>query len=108
MASTTEIILPDLLAEWPFETKPNPLQNIVADSAKWVESFGAFSPRAQIAFNRCKFGIFSSLAYSKAGPDHFRVACDLMNLFFVFDEKSDEASGQEVAQQAADIMDALR
>ncbi|KAJ6563922.1 terpenoid synthase [Mycena capillaripes] len=107
-ANTTEIILPDLLAHWPFETKPNPLQNIVADSAAWVESLGAFSPRDQLAFNRCKFGIFSSLAYAKAGPDHFRVACDLMNLFFVFDEKSDEASGQKVAQQAADIMNALR
>ncbi|KAJ7290091.1 terpenoid synthase [Mycena rebaudengoi] len=93
MTNTTDIILPDLLAHWPFETKPNPLQNIVADSAAWVESFGAFSPRAQIAFNR---------------PDHFRPACDLMNLFFVFDEKSDEASGQEVTQQAADIMGALR
>ncbi|KAJ6564020.1 terpenoid synthase [Mycena capillaripes] len=108
MGITTEIILPDLLAHWPFETKPNPLQNVVADSAAWVESYGAFNPRAQIAFNRCKFGIFSSLAYAKAGPDHFRVACDLMNLFFVFDEKSDEASGQEVARQAADIMNALR
>ncbi|KAF7372984.1 Terpene cyclase [Mycena sanguinolenta] len=108
MANTNEIILPDLLAHWPFETKPNPLQNIVADSAAWVESFEAFSPRAQIAFSLCKFGIFSSLAYATAGPDHFRAACDLMNLFFVFDEKSDEASGQEVAQQAADIMRALR
>ncbi|KAF7334898.1 Terpene cyclase [Mycena sanguinolenta] len=108
MANTNEIILPDLLAQWPFETNPNPLQNIVADSAAWVESFEAFSPRAQIAFNLCKFGIFSSLAYATAGPGHFRAACDLMNLFFVFDEKSDEASGQEVAQQAADIMRALR
>ncbi|KAJ7843021.1 hypothetical protein B0H13DRAFT_2364962 [Mycena leptocephala] len=44
---------------------------------------------AQAAFNRCKFGIFASLAYPTAGPGHFRVACDLMNLFFVFDKKSD-------------------
>ncbi|KAJ6571005.1 terpenoid synthase [Mycena vulgaris] len=107
MESST-FILPDLLANWPFSTKPNPQQNIVADSAAWVESFGAFSPRAQIAFNRCQFGIFTSLAYAKAGPAHFRAACDLMNLFFVFDEKSDQASGDEVAQQAADIMNALR
>ncbi|KAJ7257389.1 hypothetical protein C8J57DRAFT_986652, partial [Mycena rebaudengoi] len=76
-ANTTEITLPDLLAHWPFETKPNPLQNIVADSAAWAESFEAFNPRAQIAFNRCKFGIFSSLAYANSGPDHFRAACDL-------------------------------
>ncbi|KAJ6495953.1 isoprenoid synthase domain-containing protein [Mycena vulgaris] len=65
-------------------------------------------PRAQTAFNRCPFGIFTSLAYANAGPAHFCAACDLMNLFFVFDEKSDEASGDEVAQQVADIMNALR
>jgi hypothetical protein len=31
-----------------------------------------------------------------------------MNLFFVFDKKSDVASGEEVAKQAVDIMEALR
>ncbi|KAJ6545150.1 terpenoid synthase, partial [Mycena capillaripes] len=108
MEITIEITVPDLLADWPFQTEPNPRQDIVAESAAWAESYGAFSPRTQDAFNRCKFGIFSSLAYPKAGPDQFRAVCDLMNLFFVFDEKSDEASGQEVAQQAADIMNALR
>ncbi|KAF8181436.1 beta-glucan synthesis-associated protein-domain-containing protein [Mycena galopus ATCC 62051] len=108
MTSTIEIILPDLLANWPYKAQPNPRQDIVADSAAWAESYGAFNPRAQDAFNRCKFGIFSSLAYPKAGPEHFRAGCDLMNLFFVFDEKSDEASGDEVGRQAVEIMNALR
>jgi hypothetical protein len=108
MRTPTAIILPDLLADWPFTASPNALQNVVADSAAWVESYGAFSKDAQAAFNRCKFGIFASLAYPTAGPGHFRAACDLMNLFFVFDEKSDVASGEEVAKQAADIMEALR
>jgi hypothetical protein len=92
MDNTSEIVLPDLLANWPFKTDPNPLQNIVADSAAWTDSFG----------------IFSSLAYAKAGPDHFRVVCDFMNLFFVFDEKSDAATGEQVAQQAANMMNTLR
>ncbi|KAK7441388.1 hypothetical protein VKT23_016636 [Stygiomarasmius scandens] len=101
-------ILPDLLEGWPFESKPNSRQDIVAQSAAWVESFNAFDEKAQDAFNRCQFGIFASLAYPKAAGAHFRAACDLMNLFFLFDELSDEASGTEAAKQAKDIMDALR
>lgn len=37
-----------------------------------------------------------------------RVACDLMNLFFVFDEKSDISNEHETRYQADCIMDALR
>ncbi|KIK60267.1 hypothetical protein GYMLUDRAFT_74039 [Collybiopsis luxurians FD-317 M1] len=104
----THFVLPNLLANWPFVCKPNPHQEIVAESAAWVESYHPFDSRAQAAFNRCKFGIFASLAYPCAEEEHFRVVCDLMNFFFVFDELSDQASGEVVAQQAADIMNALR
>ncbi|KAF5346639.1 hypothetical protein D9758_013207 [Tetrapyrgos nigripes] len=102
--------LPDLLAAWPFDHSPNPSSSIVQDSAQWTESYGAFAnkPGAQEAFNRCNFGYFASLAYARAKGMHYRVACDLMNLFFVFDELSDEAGGEEVGRQAADIMNALR
>lgn len=48
------------------------------------------------------------MAYPHATGTHYRVACDLMNLFFVFDEYSDRSNGEEVAKQAADIMNALR
>ncbi|KAF9460417.1 terpenoid synthase [Collybia nuda] len=104
----TTFVLPDLLANWPFNPEPNPCQDIVAQSAAWVESFKPFDAKAQNAFNRCKFGIFASLAYPHATGAHFRVACDLMNLFFVFDEYSDCADGEAVGKQAADIMNALR
>lgn len=107
-AEPTTFVLPDLLANWPFDPKPNPNEDIVAESTAWVESFHAFDSKAQDAFNRCKFGIFASMAYPHATGTHYRVACDLMNLFFVFDEYSDRSNGQEVAKQAADIMNALR
>ncbi|KAK7448143.1 hypothetical protein VKT23_013902 [Stygiomarasmius scandens] len=106
--SHTCFTLPDLLDNWPFDHNPNPNDDIVQQSAKWTESYDAFDAKAQDAFNRCNFGYFSSLAYSRASGLHYRVACDLMNLFFVFDELSDEASGDVAAQQAADIMNALR
>ena len=40
--------------------------------------------------------------------DHLRVACDLINLFFVIDEFTDIANKTEVSKIADDIMDAFR
>ncbi len=40
--------------------------------------------------------------------DQLRCACDLMNLFFIFDEHSDKSEAAEVWSQVAIIMDALR
>ena len=40
--------------------------------------------------------------------ERLRTGCDLMNMFFVFDEYSDVSPPEEVAKQAAIIMDALR
>lgn len=37
-----------------------------------------------------------------------RIGCDLMHLFFVFDEHSDRSTKEETRQQADAIMDALR
>ncbi|KAF5335276.1 hypothetical protein D9758_016241 [Tetrapyrgos nigripes] len=107
-ASPETFTLPDLLENWPFDHTPNPHDEIVRESAEWTESYKAFNEKAQEAFNRCNFGYFASLAYARAKGGHYRVACDLMNLFFVFDELSDEATGEEAARQAADIMNALR
>ncbi|KAK0452226.1 terpenoid synthase [Armillaria borealis] len=101
--------LPDLLANWPFRCIHNPLSDeIVPASAAWIESYNIFDERAQKAFNRCNFGLFTSLAYPNVSAAHFRVCADLMNFFFVFDELSDEADGPTVRKQAADIMYALR
>ncbi len=41
-------------------------------------------------------------------PDQLRSACDLMNLFFIFDEHSDKSEPEEVWDQVDIIMDALR
>jgi Delta6-protoilludene synthase len=107
-APTIYFTLPDLLEDWPFDHDPNPCDYIVEESARWTESYGAFDEKTQQAFNRCNFGYFACLAYPRAKGDHYRAACDLMNLFFVFDELSDEATGESAGQQATDIMNALR
>ncbi|KAJ7792279.1 isoprenoid synthase domain-containing protein [Mycena leptocephala] len=90
MRTPTAIILPDLLADWPFTASPNALQNVVADRAAWVESY--VSKDAQAALIAANSG--SSRTQRRAEGTSAR--------------PSDVASGEEVAKQAADIMEALR
>ncbi|KAF8452301.1 hypothetical protein L210DRAFT_3384514, partial [Boletus edulis BED1] len=92
----TKVFIPNTLARWPWPRRINPHYDAVKkESAAWTTSFGAFSPKAQHAFNRCDF-------------KHVRACCDLMNLFFVIDEYSDVSVPSEVQRQKDAIMDALR
>ncbi|KAF8987968.1 terpenoid synthase [Cyathus striatus] len=103
------IYIPDTLRNWPWQRAVNPNYEICkAESAAWAESFGAFSPKAQKAFNKCDFNLLASMAFSKLNKDGCRVGCDLMNLFFVFDEWSDVSDAVETRKLADIIMDALR
>ncbi|KAM7187058.1 terpene cyclase [Naviculisporaceae sp. PSN 640] len=111
MPSTTQPIirLPDTLRNWPWRRTINPhYEECKTESEAWIESFRAFSPRAQKAFNRCNFSLLSSLAWANLDRDGCRIGCDLMHLFFVFDEHSDRSTQEETRQQAISIMDALR
>ncbi|KAK7688467.1 Delta(6)-protoilludene synthase [Cerrena zonata] len=105
----THFRIPDTLRSWPWQRHLNPHYAICkSESAAWCESFHAFSPKAQHAFNRCDFNLLASLAFPLLDKDGCRIGCDLMNLFFVFDEYSDVADATEVRRQADIIMDALR
>jgi Delta6-protoilludene synthase len=48
--------LPDTLATFPWPRSINPHYEVCkAESQAWVESFHAFGPKAQVAFNKCDF-----------------------------------------------------
>jgi hypothetical protein len=50
------IVIPDTLRYWPWARDINPhYEECKRESAAWAESFKAFSPKAQIAFNKCDF-----------------------------------------------------
>ncbi|KAG2040647.1 terpenoid synthase [Suillus americanus] len=104
-----KIFIPDVLARWPFPRRPNQhYSKVSAESSAWLESFKAFSPKAQQAFDRCDFNLLACLAYPIASEEHARSVCDVMNLFFFVDEYSDVSEEGEVRQQKDVIMDALR
>jgi hypothetical protein len=50
------VFIPNTLARWPWPRRINPHYAAVKkESATWTASFGAFSQKAQHAFNRCDF-----------------------------------------------------
>ena len=135
--------IPNCLANWKWPRNLNPYYpEVKAASAAWARSFGAFSSKAQHAYDRCDFrslfplfgmlgtndvylDLLASLAYPlhdkgnalfdprHSSPltrriDRLRTGCDLMNMFFVYDEYSDVAEPEEVQVMANIIMDALR
>jgi hypothetical protein len=51
-----KIFIPDLLVRWPFPRRLNRYYpKVRVESSTWLESFKAFSPKAQQAFDRCNF-----------------------------------------------------
>ncbi|KAI0066962.1 terpenoid synthase [Artomyces pyxidatus] len=101
--------IPNCLENWKWPRAINPYyEEVKAESAAWARSFGAFSPKAQHAYDRCDFNLLACLAYPRLNKERARTGCDLMNMFFVFDEYSDVSPVEEVQKQADVIMDALR
>ncbi|KAK4184826.1 terpenoid synthase [Podospora australis] len=91
------IRLPDILASWPWQRAINPhYEECKAVSDAWLQSFNVFTPKAQAAVNRC---LLASLGFPTLSKEGNRAGCDLMNLFFVFDEKSDISSAEETKFQ---------
>jgi len=125
----TLIHIPDVLRNWPWPRDLNPyFEQCRAESDGWIRSFNVFSPQAQTAFNKCEFSLLACMVWPKlnkgdmasllfctvkstcvnSASDGGRIGCDLMNLFFVFDELSDASDGPQTRHQADCLMDALR
>ncbi|PBK67981.1 terpenoid synthase [Armillaria solidipes] len=111
MDTQSEVVfrIPDTLTFWPWPRKINPHhEEVKAASDAWFQPFKAFGPEAQRAFECCDFSLLASLGYSSATKEHLRTGCDLMNLFFAFDEYTDIALPEIVHQYADIVMDAIR
>jgi len=66
--STHSIVLPNMLATWKWPRRINPHYGEVKQaSAAWLAGFGAFSPKAQQAFDRCDFSMWLAV---ELFPEH--------------------------------------
>ncbi|KAH6653461.1 isoprenoid synthase domain-containing protein [Truncatella angustata] len=100
------IRLPDLEAGWRWPRQVNiHTADIKQECLDWVSSFGAFTPQAQKAFDKY---LLAGLMYPRLDREQLRCTCDVMNLFFIFDEHSDISEPADVWNQVDILMDALR
>ncbi|KAK0484297.1 terpenoid synthase [Armillaria luteobubalina] len=88
--------LPNTLIYWPWPRIINPhYEEVKAASEAWFRSFKAF-------------GLFASLAYQTSTKERLRTQCDFINLAFVIDEYTDNATPEVVRQYFDVIIDVLR
>ena len=103
------VTLPDLLSPWPVKHALNPhYEDAGSESARWVESFHALDPKAQAVFNTHNFALVGSRLYPYVNREHLRLACDLMNWFFVYDAVTDDERGASVQDLATTLINILR
>ncbi|KAH9962043.1 terpenoid synthase [Russula compacta] len=109
MSSHLKFYLPDLIAQWPWPRMLNQhYQEAKSESDTWLHGFEALDARSQRSFDYCDFPLLSVLGYPLLDKDGLRVACDLMVIFFIFDEFTDNAD-RDGARACADlVMDVLR
>ncbi|KAI0267825.1 terpenoid synthase [Gloeopeniophorella convolvens] len=108
MLSLSQFRLPDPLAQWPWQRKLNPhYEEVKPESDAWLRSFQSLDPKSQRSFDRCNFALLGGLAYPLANREGLRVACDLMVLFYIFDEFTDKVDGEGAREYADMVVDAL-
>ncbi|KAG2099848.1 terpenoid synthase [Suillus discolor] len=102
------IYLPDTMVTWPWPRTINPhYKDVKAEVDASFRDFKALSPKSQEAFDKCDFALLTALLYPKAPREHLRIACDLMNLFFIYDEYTDFKNDALTKEMADIVFDAL-
>ncbi|KAH9990438.1 terpenoid synthase [Russula vinacea] len=96
MSGLPQYHLPDPLAQWPWQRKLSEhFAEVKPESDAWLRGFQALDAKSQRSFDLCNFyGV--------------RVACDLMVLFFIYDEFTDKVDGDGARLYAEMVMDAIR
>ncbi|KAF8650701.1 hypothetical protein AX16_005074 [Volvariella volvacea WC 439] len=103
------IKLPRVYRSWPWTRRLNPYYEVAKrESNAWIRSFQCLTEKRQVKFEACDFSLASCLLWPNLNRTRTRVACDLMNLYFMIDHFSDIGSGDEVQGYVGMIRDALQ
>ncbi|KAI0248889.1 terpenoid synthase [Lactifluus subvellereus] len=109
MSNLPQFSLPDPAAEWPWPRILNcHYQEAKSESDSWMRGFEALDSKSQRSFDFCNFPLLSALGYPLLDKDCLRVACDLMVLFFIYDEFTDKVNADGARAYADLVMDVLR
>lgn len=102
------IYLPDTMINWPWPRAINPhFEDVKAEVGASFRDFRALSPESQEAFDKCDFARLVALAYPNAPREHIRIGCELMNVFFLLEEYTDNENGAVTKDIVDLVIDAL-
>ncbi|KAJ8497019.1 hypothetical protein ONZ51_g762 [Trametes cubensis] len=105
---TTLLTLPDLHAITPFVGSFNPhYAKVALESSAWVDDSRALSDKKRAFFFQTGHELLCAHAYPYADEERYRVTCDFINLLFVFDETSDDQTGEGVSRTGSVFYNAL-
>ncbi|KAG1809646.1 isoprenoid synthase domain-containing protein [Suillus subaureus] len=99
------IYLPDTMVNWPWPRAINPhFEDVKAEVGASFRDFKALSPESQEAFDKSRL---VALAYPNAPREHIRIGCELMNVFFLLEEYTDNENGAVTKDMADLVIDAI-
>ncbi|KAI1789483.1 terpenoid synthase [Ganoderma leucocontextum] len=100
--------IPDMVADWPWQRKINPLyEEVAAEGNAWLRSFLPFNLKSQHAFEKGDFGLLAALTFPDVPRDQLRTCVDLFNVFFLVDEYTDVEPAPKVREIIEVSIDAL-
>ncbi|KAF9263792.1 terpenoid synthase [Marasmius fiardii PR-910] len=104
-----QFLLPDLHALCPLESSMSPHYHRAAkESSDWISGYNVFNDRRAIVIKEANSELLVAHAYPYAPYERFRTVCDFINLLFVFDETSDEQTGEDAAATGDIFHEAMR
>ncbi|KAI1325215.1 isoprenoid synthase domain-containing protein [Xylariaceae sp. FL0255] len=106
---SSKIRLPELESLWKWPRLVNPhLHEVGDESLNWAGSLGAFDPEThKLVHDKGKLNLLAAMCYPRMTKEQIRSGCDIMHLFFMFDEHSDKSGPAETWDQVSIQMDAL-
>ncbi|KAL7796671.1 isoprenoid synthase domain-containing protein [Trichoderma ceciliae] len=108
--SGQKIRIPSLEARWRWPRLVSSyLAEVEEECLRWSASFTAFDHETQcLVHEKGKLNLLAGMCFARMTKEQVRSGCELMHLFFMFDEYSDKASPDEVLYQAQIMLDALK
>lgn len=109
--SSRSFYIPDLieLSKWPWPAVLSPYYDSVRHaSQKWMESYNLLPAESLDAFNRCDFAMIMSYTNSFATEEHVRIAADICQWYFLYDESSDVMDGPATRELSDTLLLAMR
>ncbi|GJJ15044.1 hypothetical protein Clacol_009319 [Clathrus columnatus] len=109
--ATRTFYIPDLikLSNWPWPAILSPhYESVRRASQEWMESYKLLPSEALDAFNRCDFALIMSYTNHFATEEHVRIAADICQWYFLYDEFSDVMDTSATRELSDTLLLAMR